>query len=166
MRSNAPLQSADFFARIASDEIRKRLDGGDTGGTAPTSPAETALDSLPTTTPSSPPASNTGIRPPLIIDISKEPSDDIRDKLPFPSEEAWVSASPVTIPAEVPRQQSNSARTAAALGFGVLGAATGAAIDATGAMSSGGSAPTTGSKTVDLPVNAFDVVLVIQKKVK
>lgn len=156
--------SADFFARIASDEINRILDGGETGGTAPTATKDTAIDVPPPTRPSSP--SNVRMRPPLIIDISKEPADDIRDKLPFPSEEAWVSASPVTVPAAAPNQQYNSSRTAAALGLGALGAVTGAAIDAVGSQSSAGSSPSTGSKTVDLPVNAFDVVLVIEKKVK
>lgn len=158
--------SADFFSRIASDEISRILDGGETGGTAPTATKDTAADVPPPTPPSSSPVSNTGIRPPLIIDISKEPSDDIRDKLPFPSEEAWISASPVRIPAAAPNSQYNSSRTASALGLGALGAATGAAIDAVGSQYSAGSSPDTGSKTVDLPVNAFDVVLVIEKKVK
>jgi len=157
--------SADFFARIASTEIGRLLDGGNPGGTAPTDPSAAPLP-VPATQPSSPAVSNSEIRPPLLIDISKDPTDENRDKLPFPSEEAWVSASPVSIPAGPPSTKSSAERTASSLGFGIVGAATGQLLDATGSQASGGSVPSTGSRTVDLPVNAYDVVLVIRKKVK
>lgn len=163
---NAGLKaSAGFFAQIASTEIGRLLDGGNPGGTAPTDPSAAPLP-VPATQTSSPAVSNSEIRPPLLIDISKDPTDENRDKLPFPSEEAWVSASPVSIPAGPPSTKSSAERTASSLGFGVVGAATGQILDATGSQASGGSVPSTGSRTVDLPVNAYDVVLVIQKKVK
>lgn len=157
--------SADFFARIASAEIGRLLDGGNPGGTAPTDPSAAPLP-VPATQPSSPAVSNSEIRPPLLIDISKDPTDENRDKLPFPSEEAWVSASSVSIPAGPPSTKSSAERTASSLGFGIVGAATGQLLDATGSQASGGSVPSTGSRTVDLPVNAYDVVLVIRKKVR
>lgn len=157
--------AAGFFAQIASKEIGRLLDGGNPGGTAPTDPSATPLP-VPAIQTSSPAVSNSEIRPPLLIDISKDPTDENRDKLPFPSEEAWVSASPVSIPAGPTRTGSSAERTASSLGFGVVGAATGQILDATGSQASGGSVPSTGSRTVDLPVNAYDVVLVIQKKVK
>jgi hypothetical protein len=159
-------RSADFFSGIASAEILRLLDGGSPGGTAPTPSFDTAVLSVPDTVPSSPSVKNQEVRPPLVIDIAKDIPDEIRDKLPFPSEEAWISASPVSIPNNAPGPKTNSAKTAAALGLGVLGAATGALIDASGSQSSGGSVPTTGSRTVSLPVNAFDVVLVLEKKAK
>jgi hypothetical protein len=154
-----------FFAQAASVEIARLLDGGNPGGTAPTGSSETPLPVADSKT-SSPSISNKQVRPPLIIDISKDPTDENRDKLPFPSEEAWVSASPVSIPSGPPSTKTSALRTASALGFGVAGTLTGALIDASGSQSSGGSVPSTGSRTVDLPVNAFDVVLVIEKKVK
>ena len=158
---------AEHFASLISSNLGSRLDGGNPNSTAPTNNSDT-ISAVPVTSPAPSSSANAPeIRPPLIINISNPIPDDIREKLPFPSEDAWISASPTSVVSDTSGRNSSAAATASAVGLGIPGITVGLIIDSVGSQGTG-AAPSmpSGSKVIDLPVNAFDVVLVMQKKNK